>query len=413
MKALKYLAFFVGIGVALRTFGFVVFGRTISIGLISSALYFIVLLSVYSNLGVKLNKVSLLYGTQIWLPLLYTLILTTANIIYSSISNTELFPLSYFLCFILFLALLYHSLIDPQGPTYPLHGFLLGTIILAVCFYLNIGVDQLQYGRGGLEDRFSVFGVNCNELGLYCSLGILVLLNDFILKKKTRIFHMALLVFVAFLLLSMVFATASRSAFISLVLGIVLIVLFYPTKRKSSKVLALLVGFIVLMVIAIILYNSDLYLIARLYEAAETGDSSNRMEIVSTYYPYIWEHPLFGVGDAGLIEVSRNAFGYADVDDYGKVSALSPHNVLLECALTTGLMGLIIMIVFWCHCARRAYNQYKYFKHSTPIVLLSCILISIFFGHILTDKFGWLVYAYMIGRKIPKKYVRSLLITPQ
>lgn len=412
MKSLRYLAYLVGISVALRTFGLVFAGRTISIGLVSSALYFIVLLTVCSNKNVNINKVAVYYGKQIWLPLLYTLILTVTNTIYSILStysNTELFPFSFFLCYVLFLALLLHSLIDPKGPTYALHGFLVGTVFLAVCFYLNIGLEQHEYGSGGLEERFSVFGVNCNELGLYCSLGFFVLLNDFMLNKKHRITQMALMVFVAFLLISLVFATASRSAFLALAMGSVMSVLFYPTKKKTAKIVVLIAGGILLIGLGQFLLNSDLYVIARLYEAAEIGDTSGRTDIINTYLPHVWEHPLFGVGNAGLLDVSKKAFGFVVVDEYGGASPVSPHNVLLECALTTGLTGLVIMLIFWFNVGKCAYNQYKFFNKSTPFIALCCILVSIFFGHVLTDKFGWIVYAYMIGCNMPKKSIRSVI----
>lgn len=399
MKQLRFFAFIVGVGIALRTFGIYIGERSISLGFVSSTLYFI-LLWQYCQVKqrVSMKNVVLLYGKKVYLPLIYCCILFFSNVLnYNSADGIGVIPLSFFLCYLLFLAFLLHACFDNKAPTCALLGFLFGTIILSVCFYLNIGVDRHEIGSGGFNDRFSVFGVNCNELGLYCSLGALVLLNEFVLKKESRLLLVkAPSILLGILLLSLIIATASRSAFIGLILGIIISFLFYPTKRRSTKIYILLFSFAVFIIVFLVLVNSELFVIMRLLESVETGDSSTRTDIIAGYLPYVWEHPFWGVGDTGLIEESRAAFNEIAVDSTGEISAVSPHNVLLECALTTGLIGLCVMIIFWFYTGKRAYNQYIKYKRLTPIVSIAPLLISILFGHILTDKFGWLLYAYMI-----------------
>lgn len=399
MKQLRFFAFIVGVGIAMRTFGIYIGERSISLGFVSSTLYFI-LLWQYCQVKqrVSMKNVMLLYGKRVYLPLIYCLILFFSNVLnYNSADGIGVLPLSFFLCYLLFLAFLLHACFDNKAPTCALHGFLFGTIILSVCFYLNIGVDRHEIGSGGLNERFSVFGVNCNELGLYCSLGFLVLLNEYVLKKESRqLLVKVLAILLGVLLILLILATASRSSFIGLVLGLILSLFFYPTKRRSTKLYILLLTFTVFIIVFLVLVNSELYVLMRLLESVETGDSSSRTEIIAGYLPYVWEHPFWGVGDTGLIKVSRAAFNEIAVDSTGEISAVSPHNVLLECALTTGLIGLFVMMLFWFYAGKRAYNQYIKYKRLTPIVSIAPLLISIFFGHILTDKFGWLLYAYMI-----------------
>ncbi len=399
MKQLRFFAFIVGVGIALRTFGIYIGERSISLGFVSSTFYFILLWNYCQvKQRVSMKNVVLLYGKRVYLPLIYCLILFFSNVLnYNSAYGIGVLPLSFFLCYLLFLAFLLHACFDSFAPTSALLGFLFGTIILSICFYLNIGVDRLEFGSGGLNERFSVFGVNCNELGLYCSLGVLILLNEFVLKKtSSQLLVKIPSILLGILLLSLIIATASRSAFIGLILGLIITFIFFPTKRRSTKILILILTFAIFVIVFLILVNSELYIIMRLLESVETGDSSNRSEIIVGYFPYVWEHPFWGVGDTGLIEVSRAAFNEISHDSTGEVSAVSPHNVLLESALTTGLVGLSVMILFWFYAGKRAYNQYIRYKRLTPIVSVAPLLISILFGHILTDKFGWLLYAYMI-----------------
>ena len=83
-------------------------------------------------------------------------------------------------------------------------------------------------------------------------------------------------------------------------------------------------------------------------------ERGGRTEIWERYIPHIFEHPIFGIGEAGFNTLGQD-LNLVDSRGYG----LSPHNVIIEVLLYTGFVGLSIMIAFWGKVAKRAFLIFK------------------------------------------------------
>lgn len=304
------------------------------------------------------------------------------------------------MCFIL-----YHSFIDKRATEICLFGFSFGAILLSVLFYLGIGVEINLVQEG---ERFSMFGSNENVLGVIQAISSAIILNLFILRDRLYL-HFFRFLFVIPLLLSaaMILATGSRTALFILVSEYVFSLMFYKTKTVYKVIIITVSAVSVYYIIQWIL-NSDLTLVARIISSIEEGDTGGRTDIWKSYLALFPEHPIFGVGEEGLIDVAtRSGAGTSDILGYR--TAMSPHNVLIEVLMKTGVVGLLVMGVFWLKTFLCTVRSLRLYSESLPLILFIPVLVVLLSGQILTEKYAWFIYAYMIAASSGRLIVRNVI----
>lgn len=262
--------------------------------------------------------------------------------------------------------------------------FLLGSLVLAACFYLGIGLEK------NVEGRVSLFGDNENIIGVRMVVSALVL-THIILKYRKRIskFIYALLPFGYLPLVTLMLNTGSRLSFISLFLGISVIFILHKQRGVFSKILFLVVGVIA----AIFLYDLALQsetLATRLTETAEEGNISGRDEIWLSILPLIEDNWIIGVGRTGYIEYITKLYG----------GIKSPHNVIVEVLAYTGIIGFMLFFGFIGKAFLNAYNYLRKYNEVIPFVFFVPILGIVFTAQILTLKLGWVIFAYAASRAL-------------
>lgn len=391
MKFRLFSIFLVGLATAFNTFAIHMGNRPLSAGLLAVALYFISLLAlpIRQNVNICANKL----GKYIMLPLVYVFLISVMNTIYFN-GSSEIFPFAVFMDWILFLALLAHSVDDSRAIDFCLYGLSFGAIILSVLFFFGIGVE-VNITREG--DRLSMFGSNENVLGIFQCIGSCVILNLFIFEDRLHLRSLKWLFIMPLVLsASMVFATGSRTALLILVLIYGCSIMTLNTKRKFLKFLLIVGG------IAAFIYGAGKFLASesamaqRLLLTLTEGSTGGRTDIWIAYLKYFPNHPLFGVGNSGMIDIATvNGVGTTDIT--GSVTALSPHNVLVELLMTTGLVGFFIMCIFWKNIWKAAYKTFRNYRYSLPIILSILILSVILSGQILGEKYAWIIYAYILA----------------
>ena len=105
---------------------------------------------------------------------------------------------------------------------------------------------------------------------------------------------------------------------------------------------------------------------------------------------------IFGVGETGYVEISKQALRKITMS--GEVMyGYSPHNVLLELLLYTGIFGFMLYIVFWYKIYRCSVCSYRLNSNLLPLLCLIPIIGSIFSAQILTAKWAFIMYAYIIS----------------
>ena len=401
MRFRLFFGFLVGFASAFNTFAIQAGGRPLSVGLIASGLYFISIIPAYNSS--KFNSTIKESGRFVFLPLFFCLLLAIMNLIYYR--GGGIFPFSIFMDWLLMYAMLYHSKFDNRAIEFCLYGFAVGATILSILFYLGIGVEINTIQEG---ERFSMFGSNENVLGIIQALSSAIILNLFIINDRLKI-HFLRFLFVIPLLLSaaMIFATGSRTALLILVSEFVFTILLYQTKKRY-KIIIIIASMVVVFFLIQWFLSSDYAIVTRVFSVIEEGNTGGRTDIWGRYLTIFPEHPIFGVGEEGMLDIAiRSGVGTTDI--LGYPTALSPHNVLLEVLMKTGIVGLLIMGVFWLKIFRCTVKSRKYYGESLPLILFIPILVVLFSGQILTEKYAWFIYAYMIAASNGRLIVNNVI----
>jgi len=337
--------------------------------------------------GVKLARA---YGSSIWNIVFWVILLQMMNMLYFD-GGTFYYPVSLVMCIVFFITLLLHDLYDRGAIRWVIYGMGFGGILVAVLFMLGVGVS-INPNSGRLE----MFGENPNVMGIYMGISSIVVLNEFILRDVFRLRAGRYVLFGTYVpMVYLILETGSRTAFLIFAASLIVTVGLLPAKTKLLKVLLFFGGVIILFFLGKWFLDSDISVLRRLTETVESNDTSGRDELILGYMPTILTHPL-GVGQTGAVEISRKVFGGTHVF-LGIESCYSPHNVIVEILLYTGVLGLVLWGMFWANVSRCAWRAFKDEKNLTPILLLLPVAAVILSAQVLTEKWAYIIYAYILS----------------
>jgi len=251
----------------------------------------------------------------------------------------------------------------------------LGSVVLSLLFSANIGVSLDDIGR------VSLFGDNSNIIGLRMCISIMILISIVVQNKLKLGWIRYLLLIPIPLMLKLLAETGSRVAIIAFILCFITGVFLLKTKKKWIKGIAILVAIIMGVLIWRFLMQYDT-LILRLIQSYEEGDLSGRDAIYQGVITVILKNPIWGIGETGYTVI----FG-----------EMSPHNVFLEILAYTGIIGLLLYLVFLYQVFKAAFITKRIQANILPILLLIPVLGFLLSAQILTQKLGWIIYAYIIA----------------
>ncbi len=291
----------------------------------------------------------------------------------------SLFNIPFLLNIIFFIIIINHSRIDPKAMQSAIIAFALGSILVAIFYYLKIGVSY-EFGR------VSIFGDNQNAIGVKQAISILICiyygLN--LIENKKKLLPLILLLGTP-LMFQLLLETGSRKAIIGVFLGVIIGILFLKTKSFKFKLIILIGGVYIFFSALELLMNSEV-LIKRLTATAESGDLAGRDRIWKAILPLIADHPFFGVGESGFYIYSVKTFGAYN----------SPHNVLIEILAYSGIFGLYFYLKFLFKLITQSIKSLFKYKSWISLVLLIQVLGFIIAGQALGSKVGWLVFSFVI-----------------
>lgn len=310
--------------------------------------------------------------------------------------NCSIFNVSIFLNIMMFWLLLNHYRRDERVFNEGLLWFSISSLVVAVCYLMGIGVAI----DGDM--RVTVFGENANGLGIKMGEGALFLINYCFNHSQEKLIYKPWLLVMEIPIVSLLLATASRSSLLVLALGCVLFVLFKPAKRKVSKFVWLLIGLVGLFMGYQLVLKQDA-LMTRIERTLNEGSTSGRDEIWLTYLELIEEHPVLGVGFTGADRFAQEKFS----------GPMSPHNVLVEVALYSGILGLCCFLVFLILLYKDAWHWQKFRKNCGPLITSMALLLLVMSGQALSTKLFWTVAAYCFSYRVRVKQNRILLSSNQ
>lgn len=329
---------------------------------------------------------SMLLVRNIEMPLLYVwsmFFLMMLSSIIHMMSNSSVFNPTLFLNIIMFWLLLNHHRRDSRVFHQGLLWFSISSFVVGLCYYFNINVSIDE------DMRVVVFGENANSLGLKMGVGALFLFNYCLCHSLEKPIYKPWLLIMAVPMVSLLFATASRVSLLVIASGTVLFVLLRQTKKKLTKLLWLVVGLVVLLYGYQIVLQQEV-LMKRMERTIDEGSISERDYIWGKYINVVKEHPILGVGFHGADKYAIEVFG----------KPKSPHNVFLEVALYSGILGLACFLLFIFCVFRNAWLYYKFEKNLGPVICCMAIIGMLMSGQALGVKLFWVLAAYAISHKV-------------
>jgi O-antigen ligase len=253
---------------------------------------------------------------------------------------------------------------------------LITLIISAACLIAVAGFIQLVIfpNMSSLEslgwdphiNRLVSTWLDPNFIGGYLSFIICLILGITLYAKKTSS-KIGLFLIIAFLATAL-FLTYSRSAYVALAAGLIVIGLIKSRKLLLASLL------IFLAVIAISPRASERVtdlthsISSIVFDTAENPDATARLRIQSweQTWELIYERPLLGSGYNTLRYAKYNE-GFVQAPDIH--SASGSDSSLLTILATTGLIGIIPFIWFYCEILLAAFRGYKKHDKKTPSIL--------------------------------------------
>lgn len=337
--------------------------------------YVLVLIPLYKNIQL-IGKYRKYYVPLI----LFIILLFIMNLLHPANRNIPVFPRSIFFNIVLMLLICLHS--EYSGNrirtlNFALNGIIAGCLLTIYFYTRNIGITIDSAGQ------FTMFGQNINKFALILNFGMFlvfnILLNDTYKVKYLKYTLIVPLIYGIFMVLN----TGSRVSFISLIGGIVVLIVFNPASNKWLKILLslsiLFFGFW-------IIQNLEDYVVyGRIMKTIQEGSTSGREDLWEMIIPQAMENPILGVGQTG----------YSFFNTLNR-PGFSPHNVLIEVFAYTGIVGLIIMIIFWYNVFKSALMVRCNSREIIPLLFCIPILGEIFTGQCLADKTTYIAYSTIV-----------------
>ena len=212
----------------------------------------------------------------------------------------------------------------------------------------------------GYQFVFSKFGSH-NHLGDFLMLPLIISIY-YLIKTNKKIYLLSLSFFTPFFILSY-----SRSAYLSLILTLVVMIFFLTNKFKISKITILLSFILILLASSFffitvkearkisIVKEANHFLFENLNLRWKNYDGQ-RLEYLNQAVSSIKEKPLFGLGPGNFIYASK---------EYGSKRAIthSSHNIFLDILTENGILAGVIFltIIFLClYLALRHQNLFSF-----------------------------------------------------
>lgn len=275
-------------------------------------------------------------------------------------------------CFATFFAS-FAYLRTPIHFRYLCYSSVLGAIFSGLNF--QFGYDEF----GGLESRYTSFGVNSNFTSYVISGVVFMILITYRSVGFPKLIRSLIPPIIGFMLYLQILLD-TRGGIISV---IAVICVFYTRKLFKPSVQNFITISMLILAISVSMGAVDALIgIIDSHSSRSTGDLSGRTLIWSEAIIWIIGNPIIGIGPYAFPEVS--------------ISGVGAHNFIFIIALETGFFGLIIMVGFFCSTIRYIY---KSTDRTTAAFLMS--MFSAYWlpvatsGHWETAPFSWLVIGFM------------------
>jgi len=318
-----------------------------------------------------------------------------AGTFYSSNLSYAFFDLQIKLPFLFFPLLLAAPLARPAVFLSLKKYFITGCSVASLLCLVTAGIS-FSISHDPFDFFYTTYSrfIHVTYFSMYLNLCVLFLIDDLINAEMTHrgrtVFKLSLLVFLFVNIILLSARTAMFTCFITAVSYSVLISVHRRILRHTYKVIVLLV----VMFASAGVYSNKIY--NRFVQVAEilqqggpekaadklqTAESYNSVSIRVELWKDSWElirkNIWFGAGTGDIKDVLKEKFT-EEKFYYGAKKNFNPHNQFLHTAVTLGLTGLLILVLFLITPAAQALKHKNYlFIFFCAIVFLNCITESV------------------------------------
>jgi hypothetical protein len=209
-----------------------------------------------------------------------------------------------------------------------------GCSLCALLHIAGIGVAEVANDPTG---RTSVFGLNANELGVTYAIAVIALLGLWVLQSGKLIQRLTPFPLIAIIGLAMA-KTGSRSAVLTLVLGILVLLFFGKSFGSRTRRFASLL--VIGALLAVILWAVPTVM-ERFKEInpQNIGQDNPRARMAPVLWEMFLRSPIYGLGpDDYEDELTRRAMPYL----IQMQKLIGAHNLALLLLVETGMIGLLL-----------------------------------------------------------------------
>lgn len=344
-------------------------------------LYFAVaMLKARQSFAVKYNHfvISILFFLWAWIGI-------QSMFNYWAGTSFPLFNVTLFQCIILFWLISNDIIAGRIGMKQVFLFFVLGVFFMSVLAAFGIGIQQ-DISTG--EVRISFFGSNPNSIGVFASLAFIMMFGMVIDKKKYFGRKTYLLLIAIPNILHMIGLSASRGAFVVVVVSLLLFFLGYRGSL-DKKAFLLIVGTLILIFSINSILDSEI-MRERVGRTMEE-DSIGIREVIWGHSLQIFnDSPVFGHGTTGFEKEMTFRLG----------RFLDTHNLFLYFMVTGGVIGLIFYLLFFFKVFHSALFTYTNSSQIIFMVLFLAYTINILkAGGVVGNKLMWVVAAIVFSSK--------------
>jgi len=212
------------------------------------------------------------------------------------------------------------------------------------------------------NDRLLLFGENPNVMGAKAALAFLIAISKVINKFSIKRLIIAIAVCMPFI--GLVATSGSRGAFVSMFLGVAVLLWFRKIPMVKKLALIIFAAFASGMLIIYLLETNPL-LAARFLETVEKGDTG-RNELWDGAFKAIGNNVIIGAGFEGVIP---RMYQYSGI-------RLNPHNIFLYIFISTGLPGIILFLTFLFRLTKLLLADIKRTGNSLYLVLFVIVVFN-------------------------------------
>ncbi|WP_350291627.1 O-antigen ligase family protein [uncultured Croceitalea sp.] len=236
-----------------------------------------------------------------------------------------------------------------------------------------------------VNDRLLLFGENPNVMGAKAALAFLIAISRLI--NKFSITRLIILGAICIPFIALVAMSGSRGAFISIFLGLAVLLYFKKMGVLQKWTLIVFAAFASVILITYLLETNPL-LAERFLNTVEKGDTG-RSGVWNTAFNVIKDNIIIGAGFEGVLP---RMYAYS-----GGVPLL-PHNVFLYLYIATGLPGIILFLIFLARLTKLLFAHFKRTGDSLNLVLFVIVVFNMAKqGGSIGKILFWFFFAVLIG----------------